>query len=1038
MKSITDPLNFSSFKCDKEKESCFAELDPKKMTSDMGSLLVSVYTEEEKLSVKQDCPLTVEDVCKKCASDLNIDSSLVQLFGLIHNRSKLWLSPKHLLTECDLRNDEYFFRIRFHPEISVKNNNFLHYLHCQYRHCFTKEFHVDQMVSSDLFGLGLLDMITNSYEKQFTSNRNVFQSEKYKSFFPEKELKKYNWFQKIFLKLKLKKFTRNKHKEYWGVTSCQALRNTYISKIKDQFHSQIINTSYTYKDKDENEKIVSIEERDSKFFVVFERESINLKLVRSVKIKTKFVEIYFKGTSPKMLQMEPDVAESFVSAMDGLYRLTYDYHYGICDQVTSPRIMHLQTLGCYDHIKEDTIFAILMERAVQKGCFLMRMSPNSIDIFDVYTLDPETSEIKKFTVGPHEDLKFKSLESLQQTYTDLEHKLIPNHFERCDLLFCGKAAVSQLEFEPLEVEMNNKVYQSSDICGLQEIPLHTGIFTETYQAYLKSCKTEICIKMLRNLSDFDHYTQVFMEGINSMLEVSKCLSFLQIKGVTLAPRFGLVTEYFHLNANTYLAKNNLTIEFILKMAFTVAEGLESLKRQGIVHGDICCQNLRVFNDGTVKISDSSIVSKVYLLQEDHAIYKSRLPWLDPQLQNSKSTPTFESDIFSYGTMLCEMLCLECKPPKQNTSLQAYYEAPCRLLFNICENEEDAQLAMSVKKQLHELLIKCRSYKAENRPQPKDISTILQELIHETDIIKKNLPTNLLTNCLCDHAWKAEVFFPEQISVALKTIQNKSRLKVPKSIPEYIIDAKHFKKIKEIGSGAYGAVYLAMYSTPLYKKEVAIKTYQRDESDITNEIKVLHKLKHERIITFIGFSPGMGIVMEYVNGGDLLSKIKNTKRVLPGIKNVLLEIIEGMEYLQSMKIIHRDLAARNVLLTENDHVKITDFGLSKQMENEYYLIKTTRSLPMCWSAPDLKKISSKSDVWSFGIVMWECYSCGAQPKLIDKCKFQDYINALKSGKRLLQPKLCPKMMYEIMQECWNIEPLKRPDFTNLKKKFLNMM
>lgn len=67
-----------------------------------------------------------------------------------------------------------------------------------------------------------------------------------------------------------------------------------------------------------------------------------------------------------------------------------------------------------------------------------------------------------------------------------------------------------------------------------------------------------------------------MEGINSMLEVSKCLSFLQIKGVTLAPRFGLVTEYFHLNANTYLAKNNLTIEFILKMAFTVAEGLESL------------------------------------------------------------------------------------------------------------------------------------------------------------------------------------------------------------------------------------------------------------------------------------------------------------------------------------------------------------------------------------------------------------------------------------------------------------------------------
>lgn len=1004
----------------------------------MGSLQVGVYTEHKRLSVTQDCPLTVEDVCKDCALQLRIDSSFVQLFSLICNKSKLWLSPKHLLTASDLRKDEYFFRIRFYPEISVKNDYFLHYLHCQYRHCFANEFEVDQMVNSDLFGLGLLDMITDSYENNLTSNKNVFQSENYKIFFPKKELKKYNWFQKIFLKLKLKKFIRNKHKEYWGGTSCHALRNTYISKIKDQFHSQIINMSYTYKDKDENEKIVSIEERDSKFFVVIETESINLKLVRSVKIQKKFVEIYFKGSSPKMLQMEPAVAESFVSAMDGLYRLTYDYHYGICDQVTSPRIIHLQTLGCYDYIKEDIITAILMERAVQKGCFLMRMWPNSIDTFDVYTFNPEKSKVTKFTVGPHDDSQFKSLESLQQTHPYLEHKIIPNHFERCDLLFCGKAAVSLLEFEPLEVEMNNKVYQSSDICGLQEIPLHTGIFTETYQACLKSCKTGICIKMLRNLSDFDHYTQVFMEGINSMLEMSKCLFFLQVKGVILAPRFGLVTEYFPFNANTYLAKNILTLEFILKMALTVAEGLEFLKRQGIVHGDICCQNLGVFNDGTVKISDSSIVSNVYLLQEDHAIYKSRLPWLDPQLQNSKSTPTFESDIFSYGTMLCEMLCFECKPPKQNTSLQAYYEAPCRLLFNIPENEEDAEMAMSVKKQLHELLIKCRSYKAENRPQPKDISTILQELIHETGIIKKKLPTNLPTNSLCDHAWKAELFFPEQITVALKTIQNKSRLKVSKSTPVYIIEAKNLEKGKEIGSGAYGAVYLATYSTPLYKKKVAIKTYQRDESDITNEIKVLHKLNHERIITFIGFSPGMGIVMEYINGGDLLSKIRKSKRVLPDIKNVLLEIIEGMEYLQSMKIIHRDLAARNVLLTENDHVKITDFGLSKQMENEYYLIKTTRILPMCWSAPDLKKISSKSDVWSFGIVMWECYSCGAQPKLIDKCTFQDYINALKSGKRLLQPKQCPKMMYEIMQECWNIEPLKRPDFTNLKKKFLNIM
>uniref|UniRef100_A0A3B4AM10 Protein kinase domain-containing protein n=1 Tax=Periophthalmus magnuspinnatus TaxID=409849 RepID=A0A3B4AM10_9GOBI len=121
------------------------------------------------------------------------------------------------------------------------------------------------------------------------------------------------------------------------------------------------------------------------------------------------------------------------------------------------------------------------------------------------------------------------------------------------------------------------------------------------------------------------------------------------------------------------------------------------------------------------------------------------------------------------------------------------------------------------------------------------------------------------------------------------------------------------------------------------------------------------------------------------------------------------------YLEEKNFVHRDLAARNVLLVKPHYAKISDFGLSKALnaDESYYKSRSGGKWPLKWYAPEClshRKFSSKSDVWSFGITMWEAFSYGGKP----------YKDFLKSGQRLERPAVCPEKMYSLMLECWTIE------------------
>lgn len=193
-------------------------------------------------------------------------------------------------------------------------------------------------------------------------------------------------------------------------------------------------------------------------------------------------------------------------------------------------------------------------------------------------------------------------------------------------------------------------------------------------------------------------------------------------------------------------------------------------------------------------------------------------------------------------------------------------------------------------------------------------------------------------------------------------------------------------------------------------------------------------------------------MEYIEHGSLLNYLKtrptelNTRQLL----NYALDIAKGMKYLGDQKIVHRDLAARNILVVNENHVKISDFGLARRTgADEYYILKSNRGLPIKWYALESLengKYSVRSDVWSYGVTLWEMFSKGDEPNLttVDLLKEEGQEqkmlqDALKQGTRLPCPSTCDVSIYaRIIYPCWDGNPYDRPTFEKLCREIEDLI
>ncbi|GAB1605789.1 tyrosine-protein kinase Fer-like isoform X2 [Argonauta hians] len=251
---------------------------------------------------------------------------------------------------------------------------------------------------------------------------------------------------------------------------------------------------------------------------------------------------------------------------------------------------------------------------------------------------------------------------------------------------------------------------------------------------------------------------------------------------------------------------------------------------------------------------------------------------------------------------------------------------------------------------------------------------------------------------------------------------------------------------KIGNGNFGEVYKGKYKPE--DRVVAVKTCrdsltEEQRKTFLQEGRILKQYDHPNIVKFIGIAaqrkPVM-IVMEYVEGGSLLLFLRKNGRQQTRNQLVLMceNASSGMNYLESKNCIHRDLAARNCLVGENNVIKISDFGMSRE-EEMYVVSDGMKQIPIKWTAPEALnygKYTSLCDVWSFGILMWEVFSSGLTPyQGMSNAQAKERIDA---GYRMPAPQGTPEEIYELMHKCWKYDPESRPHFDEINKELKKIL
>ncbi|XP_065751557.1 focal adhesion kinase 1 isoform X17 [Phocoena phocoena] len=270
-----------------------------------------------------------------------------------------------------------------------------------------------------------------------------------------------------------------------------------------------------------------------------------------------------------------------------------------------------------------------------------------------------------------------------------------------------------------------------------------------------------------------------------------------------------------------------------------------------------------------------------------------------------------------------------------------------------------------------------------------------------------------------------------------------------STRDYEIQRERIELGRCIGEGQFGDVHQGAYTSPENPAlAVAIKTCKNCTSDsvrekFLQEALTMRQFDHPHIVKLIGVitENPVWIIMELCTLGELRSFLQVRKYSLDLASLILYayQLSTALAYLESKRFVHRDIAARNVLVSSNDCVKLGDFGLSRYMEDSTYYKASKGKLPIKWMAPEsinFRRFTSASDVWMFGVCMWEILMHGVKP--FQGVKNNDVIGRIENGERLPMPPNCPPTLYSLMTKCWAYDPSRRPRFTELKAQLSTIL
>ncbi|XP_061099102.1 tyrosine-protein kinase SRK2 [Conger conger] len=262
-----------------------------------------------------------------------------------------------------------------------------------------------------------------------------------------------------------------------------------------------------------------------------------------------------------------------------------------------------------------------------------------------------------------------------------------------------------------------------------------------------------------------------------------------------------------------------------------------------------------------------------------------------------------------------------------------------------------------------------------------------------------------------------------------------------TVDQWEIDRNSIRLLRKLGAGQFGEVHEGLWNGTTAVAVKTLKPGTMDPLDFLREAQIMKTLRHPKLIQLYAvctLQEPIYIITELMRNGSLLEylqKDKGAKLRVPELLELAAQVAAGMAYLELQNYIHRDLAARNVLVGDNNTCKVADFGLArvfKMEDEEVYYVKEGTKFPVKWTAPEAihgNKFSIKSDVWSFGILLYEIMTYGQMP--YPTMTNYQVVQKLSTGYRMPCPANCRGVMSDIMNDCWKENEYERPTFETLQ-------
>ena len=451
----------------------------------------------------------------------------------------------------------------------------------------------------------------------------------------------------------------------------------------------------------------------------------------------------------------------------------------------------------------------------------------------------------------------------------------------------------------------------------------------------------------------------------------------------------------------------LMLRTLMAMAAQVADGMAYLQTQSIIHRDLAARSVLVGENNVCKVSDFSEV--LCTSRTDNPEYKGRnypIKWMAPE---AVATQVFSmhTDIWSYGILLYEIVTNGAAPypgMKQKDVLQKI------------NNGYRMPIPTGCPEDIYRVMTECWKENPSARPSFETVQLQVQR-ISET-----------CKNVSVVRTRTKEMEVERERSWSLNDPVTGDDM--------WEIDRCNVKLDAKYEEGRFGVVWKG------YLKDgelVAVKIPKLDctsVSEFLHESEIMKTLRHPNVVSLRGVctkGEQIYIITEFMAHNNMIKYLRGPGRRTPMAQLLVWanQICNAMTYLEQCNIIHRDVAARNILINEKLVCKVSDFGLAQKVSGSTYKESSRTQFPLKWMAPETiahRSFSIKSDVWAFGILLYEMVTHGALP--YPGVNNSDVAQLVKAGYRMPCPRGCPKGLYDVMLKCWEAKAEERPNFSAL--------